>query len=1119
MSIALTINGTTYAYPETNDQKWGPDATQWAQAVTSGMLQKAGGLFQLLAEVDLGTTYGIKSVYFKSRTTNPADAGQIRLANADTIKFRNSGGGGNIAFGVGSTDAFASYAGVDLVNVSGVQTLTNKTFDATTLDSPILNTPSIVGNADSTGYYVDVLNVLHYGALGDGSHDDTVAIQAALDYAGSLGGATVYFPAGIYKTTAQLTWPDASNITLAGAGAGQSVLKFSWGASPSTLAFGIYLSSATSTQNSVIRDLVLQGSANSDSAIYDLIEVDNNVGGLSLLNCELKWARHAALNVPQNPKSNRLKVFNCYIHDINSTAMTGIPGAALENLMNQSEIIGNTFEDIGNHSSFHAVYFSGANNANCVIANNVFKGTNSNLQIFDNVNTNFSITGNTFQGCIVYLYDLVAGVFSGNSLSDAPMIAGSNNLLIESNYFYKTTNSGYAIQAGGNNTGIVLSGNFLYNTGTSNTAINIDASFTTASSWTFSDNFFLNFTKAISLYGTNHVVKDNRILSTDTSEQIFLRGGTGHSVLNNFIKGGSSGVAINNATGASQVVRGNNILNSGTITVGSGITGSYLERAGSASLPTYSFFDSPDTGSYSPSSANWAVSTSGTIALRINNSQQATFSALVTLPNLTSSTANAASAGTIRLAAADTIKFRNALNNGDLSFTVGSSDAVPSYGTIDLVNLSTSQTLTNKTISASSNTISNIANANVAAAAAIDFSKLATLSSANILVGNVSNVAASVAVTGDITITNAGVTAIGSGKIVNAQVNASAAIDFSKLAALTSGNILVGNVSNVAASVAMSSEATISNAGAVTLTNSAVIGKVLTGYTSGSGTVAATDTILQAVQKLNGNDGLKLNLAGGTLSGQLLISSGSSGSGSIAFSAETSLGIFRGSTGSVSLEGNQSGGVQYTISNLNTSGDVKMNIISAASGSGDAFINFRESSDGANTGWSIGRDDSDSASFVIGSKENGTLGTNNVIRMTTGGAVAFPQVTTTASAANAFLDSGSSPINNLLRSTSSKRYKKNIEDLTIDSEVVYQLRPVEFDDKTLGTHHFGLVAEEVAEICPLLVNYANETLLDPAGDPNKKVPDGVQYQLLSVLLLNELKKLKNEIEELKKAKA
>lgn len=70
---------------------------------------------------------------------------------------------------------------------------------------------------------------------------------------------------------------------------------------------------------------------------------------------------------------------------------------------------------------------------------------------------------------------------------------------------------------------------------------------------------------------------------------------------------------------------------------------------------------------------------------------------------------------------------------------------------------------------------------------------------------------------------------------------------------LTSANIIVGNGSNVAAAVAMSGEATIANTGAVTLANSAVIGKVLTGFTSGAGSVASTDTILEAIEKLDGN--------------------------------------------------------------------------------------------------------------------------------------------------------------------------------------------------------------------------------------------------------------------------
>jgi hypothetical protein len=57
-----------------------------------------------------------------------------------------------------------------------------------------------------------------------------------------------------------------------------------------------------------------------------------------------------------------------------------------------------------------------------------------------------------------------------------------------------------------------------------------------------------------------------------------------------------------------------------------------------------------------------------------------------------------------------------------------------------------------------------------------------------------------------------------------------------------------------------------------TVTNSAVIGKVITGYVSGAGTVAATDTILQAIQKLNGNAGGGGPADAGTLTGATLAS-------------------------------------------------------------------------------------------------------------------------------------------------------------------------------------------------------------------------------------------------------
>ena len=78
-----------------------------------------------------------------------------------------------------------------------------------------------------------------------------------------------------------------------------------------------------------------------------------------------------------------------------------------------------------------------------------------------------------------------------------------------------------------------------------------------------------------------------------------------------------------------------------------------------------------------------------------------------------------------------------------------------------------------------------IVNADINASAAIAYSKLAALTSANIIVGSSANVATSVAATGDVTISNTGVTAIATGVIVNADINASAAIEGSKIVAAT----------------------------------------------------------------------------------------------------------------------------------------------------------------------------------------------------------------------------------------------------------------------------------------------------------------------------------------------
>lgn len=130
------------------------------------------------------------------------------------------------------------------------------------------------------------------------------------------------------------------------------------------------------------------------------------------------------------------------------------------------------------------------------------------------------------------------------------------------------------------------------------------------------------------------------------------------------------------------------------------------------------------------------------------------------------------------------------------------------------------------------------------------------------------------------------------------------------------------------------------------------------------------------------------------------------------------------------------------------------------------------------------------------------------MRIASSGAIHFPSVGTTASAANAFLDSGATPANQLLRSTSSIQYKTEVTDLTeADAYKAFDLRPITYkslakaDDQTKT--HFGLIAEEVAEIEPRLVHYVNGQ------------PDGVQYERLCVLLLKVVKDLKGEVDALK----
>lgn len=102
--------------------------------------------------------------------------------------------------------------------------------------------------------------------------------------------------------------------------------------------------------------------------------------------------------------------------------------------------------------------------------------------------------------------------------------------------------------------------------------------------------------------------------------------------------------------------------------------------------------------------------------------------------------------------------------------------------------------------------------------------------------------------------------------------------------------------------------------GATAIAAATVTGKLITGYTSGAGTVAATDSILQAINKLNGNDGLKAPLASPAFTGApTLINASGNSIFQITASTATALAISSYTSGSVNgivgINGTGAGGI------------------------------------------------------------------------------------------------------------------------------------------------------------------------------------------------------------------
>lgn len=125
-SVSVTVNGSSYTIPQTNERGWGSAVTSWIQAISANTVQPTGGAFTLTNDLDFGASFGIKPVYLKSRNSNPSSTGLLRLNVTDFIGWRNNANSGDLALAIDGSNNLTFNSNI-LATRSTSETLTNKT--------------------------------------------------------------------------------------------------------------------------------------------------------------------------------------------------------------------------------------------------------------------------------------------------------------------------------------------------------------------------------------------------------------------------------------------------------------------------------------------------------------------------------------------------------------------------------------------------------------------------------------------------------------------------------------------------------------------------------------------------------------------------------------------------------------------------------------------------------------------------------------------------------------------------------------------------------------------------------------------------------------------------------
>ena len=259
----------------------------------------------------------------------------------------------------------------------------------------------------NTSKFQDTISVKDFGAEGDGSTNDTTAIQNAIT-AAQIAHARLYIPAATYIVTSLTV---TSSIEVVGDGMGNSILKIN--ASQNTPI--LHVTSAGS-QYSFIHDLSLVSSVTTASGCAGL-QIDGGQA-FNIDRVEVSGT-YTGINIPSGQSGAVLA--DCWVHNITGAGYTIDAGNML--------VKGNFAINCGTFGFYFSA--TSGNSAGLIVSENTSYNTN---------NANFAFVGNS-------TYNIIDLVVSNNVASTSPNGAG---FLFDTHGQYITASNNFTELAGSN---------------------------------------------------------------------------------------------------------------------------------------------------------------------------------------------------------------------------------------------------------------------------------------------------------------------------------------------------------------------------------------------------------------------------------------------------------------------------------------------------------------------------------------------------------------------------------------------------------------------------------------------------------------------------------------------